>query len=219
MTKPIIVEYYSDLLCVWAWIAQKRIDELNHKLNNKIEIHYHYLDIFGDTQAKMDKQWATKGGFQGFAEHVVESAKPYADVIISKDIWTKTKPSTSANAHLVLKAVELHYGMEKSAELALDLRQAFFGQAKDISNLDVLYALVEQVGLNVELIKPLINNGRAMAALMTDYQIAKQLSLKGSPTYIIDNGRQTLYGNVGYKVLLANIEEQLKRPCNEASWC
>ena len=58
-----------------------------------------------------------------------------------------------------------------------------------------------------------------MAALMADYQQAKLQSLKGSPTYIIDNGRQVLYGNVGYRVLLANIEEQLKTPANEASWC
>jgi protein-disulfide isomerase len=54
---------------------------------------------------------------------------------------------------------------------------------------------------------------------MLDYQEAKKLSLKGSPSYIIDNGRQTLYGNVGYRVLLANVEELLNNPQEEASWC
>jgi len=66
---------------------------------------------------------------------------------------------------------------------------------------------------------PLIVDGTAMAALMRSYQEAKASGLKGSPTYIIDNGRQTLYGNVGYRVLLANIEEQLNKPTSEASWC
>jgi hypothetical protein len=30
---------------------------------------------------------------------------------------------------------------------------------------------------------------------------------------------RSLLGNVGYRVLLANIEELLKNPTNEASWC
>jgi predicted DsbA family dithiol-disulfide isomerase len=54
---------------------------------------------------------------------------------------------------------------------------------------------------------------------MSDYQQAKQKAIKRSPSYVIDGGRQTLYGNVGYRVLSANIEELLKSPANEASWC
>ena len=27
-TPPIVIDYYTDVLCVWAWIAQRRIDEL-----------------------------------------------------------------------------------------------------------------------------------------------------------------------------------------------
>ncbi len=54
---------------------------------------------------------------------------------------------------------------------------------------------------------------------MRDYQQAKVLSLKGSPSYVLDNGRQTLYGNVGYRVLLANIEALINKPEHDASWC
>ena len=56
-------------------------------------------------------------------------------------------------------------------------------------------------------------------ALMHDYQKSKQQNIKGSPTYVIDGGRQVLYGNVGYRVLHANIEELLKNPRDEKSWC
>lgn len=219
MKTPVKIDYYSDLLCVWAWVAQKRIDELNSTLGEKIEIHYYYLDLFGDTQTKMDNQWRDKGHFDGFANHVVESAKPYPDAPVSSKIWTTVRPSTSANAHLVLKSIELNHGKDTSAKMALVFRKAFFIDAKDISNLSVLLSLTKQHNLDVTSINKSINNGRAIATLMSDYQMAKKLFLKGSPTYIIDNGRQTLYGNVGYRVLLANIEEQLKSPNNEASWC
>ena len=134
-------------------------------------------------------------------------------------MWKSVRPNSSANPHLVLKGIELTLGANVSIELALLFRQAFFMDGKDISHLAVLFGLIEKAGYSVDEVKKSIDDGSSIAALMADYQQAKLLSLKGSPTYIIDNGRQVLYGNVGYRVLLANIEEQLKTPVNEASWC
>lgn len=219
MTKPLVIEYYSDILCVWAWIAQRRIDELNATLADKIDIRYHYLDVFGDAVNKIPTQWGEKGGFSGFAKHVHDSASPYPDAPINADIWKATRPTSSASSHLILKGVELALGVKASIELALVIRKAFFIEAKDISQMDVLLRLVDEAGYDSEKVNDTVKNGRALAALMADYQQAKAQSLKGSPTYIIDNGRQVLYGNVGYRILLANIEEQLKAPMNEASWC
>lgn len=219
MNSPLIVDYYSDVLCVWAWIAQRRIDELNKQFGNKIEIKYHYLDVFGDVVNKMSTQWQNRGGYKGFSNHVIESASIYEDAHINTDIWTKVRPTSSANSHLVLKAIELAYSSQKSIDLALKFRQAFFVEAQDISSLDVLFAITEDAGLDSAKINTAILDGSAIASLMNNYQQAKSLGLKGSPSYIIDNGRQTLYGNVGYRILLANIEEQLNKPKNEASWC
>jgi len=219
MATPVVIDYYSDILCVWAWIAQRRIDELNEKLSGKIELRYHYLDVFGDAVNKIPSQWQEKGGFSGFAQHVHQAAAPYPDAPINSKLWTDVRPTTSANSHLILKAVELSYGKEKSIEVALLIRQAFFIEAEDISQISVLFSLLEGDGINIQLIQKTIDNGSAMASLMADYQQAKAMSLKGSPSYIIDNGRQVLYGNVGYRVLLANIEEHLKQPTEEASWC
>lgn len=219
MAEQVIVDYYSDVLCVWAWIAQRRIDELSTELGEKVALRYHYIDIFGDTETKIQKQWADKGLYQGFADHVVTSAAPYPDAKVSSKIWTGTQPTTSANAHLVLKAIELIYGKEDSQTMALAVRKAFFERAQDIGELAVLYSLIACHGLDETLVARKLGNGQALAALLSDYQSAQQMSLKGSPSYIIDNGRQVLYGNVGYRVLLANIEEIIKQPKNEASWC
>lgn len=219
MEKPIVIDYYSDILCVWAWIAQRRIEELNEKLSGKIEVRYHYLDVFGNARNKIPKEWADRGGYSGFARHVADSAEPYPDAVINPNIWHKVRPNSSANAHLVLKAIEQSYGQDKSIEMALLIRQAFYIDGQDIGQLNLLFSLFDDLGINKEVIKNLLSDGCAMAALMADYQQAKVLLLKGSPSYIIDNGRQVLYGNIGYRVLLANIEEHLKQPTQEASWC
>lgn len=219
MNLPLRVDYYSDILCVWAWIAQRRIDELNTQLGDQIALKYHYLDVFGDATNKIPTQWRDRDGFQGFAQHVQESAASYQDAPVNTDIWSKTRPTSSANPHLVLKAIELAYSSQHSTDLALKFRQAFFIEAIDISHLDTLLTITQTMGLDRQRITEAISDGSAMASLMQNYQQARSLGLKGSPTYIIDNGRQILYGNVGYRVLLANVEEQLRQPADEASWC
>ena len=219
MKKALIIDYYTDILCVWAWIAQRRIDELNAHLGEKIEIQHHYIDVFGDVAKKIDMQWKKHGSYAGFAKHVKKSASAFDDAPINSKIWKVVRPATSANAHLVLKAVELSYDKQQSVNTALMLRNSFFKDAQNIGRLDVIYDLIKAYGLDREVINNSIQDGTAMAALMGDYQQAKQNNILGSPSYLLDSGRQILYGNVGYRVIHTNIEELLNHPQDEASWC
>jgi predicted DsbA family dithiol-disulfide isomerase len=118
-----------------------------------------------------------------------------------------------------LKAVELAYDRQASVDVALMLRNRFFNEARDIGRLDVILQLTGDKGFDPGLINQRIADGTAMAALMRDYQAARENNIKGSPSYVIDGGRQILYGNVGYRVIHSNIEELLKHPRDEASWC
>ena len=67
----------------------------------------------------------------------------------------------------------------------------------------------------------MIDNGEAYAALRRDSQLAEQHGVMGSPTYVFNDGRQLLYGNVGYRIIEANLRELLAAPADTAapSWC
>jgi hypothetical protein len=46
------------------------------------------------------------------------------------------------------------------------------------------------------------------------------LKVQGSPTILLNNCRQTLYGNIGYRIIEANIGELLYSPAaGSAGWC
>ena len=219
MSKVITIDYYTDVLCVWAWIAQRRIDELVAEYGEHIEIKPHYINLFGDTEHRMANQWAAKGGFEGFGKHVLESAGPFDDAPVSSEIWRQVRPTTSANAHLILKAVEISAGVDAANEFARQIRSAFFERCEDIGQFDALVDLLKAKGLMTASLEGHLRDGSAMAALMQDYQLAQNNNIKGSPSWVLDGGRQILYGNVGYRVLSANVEELLRQPVMEASWC
>ena len=218
-SNQIRIDYFSDILCVWAWITQRRIDELNTHFKERIEIFHQYIDIFGDTDTRINEQWASKGLYEGFGKHVEKSASPYEVATVNSEIWTKVRPTTSANAHMVIKAVEMSFGRQIASDFAASLRHAFFVEAIDIGSLDQIYELIKNKNLDVLPVKACISNGSALAALMHDYQTAKEYQIKGSPCFVMNEGRQILFGNVGYRVLSTNIEELLKRCDDEASWC
>ena len=46
------------------------------------------------------------------------------------------------------------------------------------------------------------------------------MRVQGSPTFVLNDGRQKLYGNVGFRIIEANIQELLREPKpDQASWC
>lgn len=217
--KIIDIDYYSDVLCVWAWIAQPRLEELEKQWGARIAIRHHFVDVFGDCEKKIPSRWGKDDGYEKFAEHVQQVAEPFEAAIVNKAIWAACRPRSSAQAHLVLRAVQLVAGPEPMRDLALRIRQAFFVDAKDVSDMDVLLALASSEGIDSGDIHRCMKDGSAIAALSSDLRAAADQSVRGSPTWVLNEGRQVIYGNVGYRVLNANVEELLHRPAEEASWC
>ena len=135
MSAPLIINYYTDILCVWAWVAQRRIEELEDQWHEKIELRPHYIDLFGDTTTRIGEQWKDRGGYGAFGAHVLKSASSYENAPVSQAVWKDVRPATSANAHLLLKAVELAYSAPASFGFATTIRKSFFVDTLDIGQL------------------------------------------------------------------------------------
>jgi len=215
----VTIEYYSDVLCIWAWIAQRRQDKFREHFGARIEIKNHYVNIFGNTQSQIGEKWASRGGFDAFGQHVVAAAEPYPDAPVADDIWQNVRPYSSTPAHTMLKAVQISHSAIEAERFAYVLREKFFTVSVDIGRLETLLEVAEDSALDTRLIKKELDSGMAIAAVMKDYQAAQTQGIKGSPSWVLDGGRQILYGNVGYGILKANTAELIKRPRGEASWC
>ena len=100
------------------------------------------------------------------------------------------------------------------------LRSSFFRDCRDISRWDVQCEIAEGAGADLGAIEELIHSGVAFAGLAADYQDADKMRIEGSPSLVLNEGRQKLYGNVGFRLIDANIQELFRAPrADDASWC
>lgn len=231
--KQVEVMYFTDILCIWAYLAQIRIDKMKTTFGASIVLHNHFIPVFGSVKLKLEKNWSSQGGVAAYNKHIRDIALKYSHIDVHPDIWINNTPATSASVHLFLKAVQI---LESRGELPClttqtdcsnnmfeatvwELRLAFFRHLIDVSSFEQQMDIAERLGLPLQKIEALIHNGIAFAALDDDLQLKEKYNVNGSPTLILNEGRQIIYGNVGYRVIEANIQELLNQPENQASWC
>lgn len=230
---PIRIDYFSDVLCSWAYTAEIRLDELRHNFGDKIDIHYHFIPVFGCTRRRIGEGWKDRGGYLGFNENVREICSAFPHVEVHPEIWIRNIPASSASCHHFLKAIQLvEQGGQISSErytkfkgrslfetVIWRFRKAFFRELRNVGERDCQLEIAEQIGLPLDAILEQLDSGNAMAALCCDLDLYERYRIEGSPSYVLNEGRQKLYGNVGYRVIEANVEELLKSPEGQMSWC
>lgn len=212
------VDYFSDVLCVWAFINEKRLEEVELQLGKDLDIQLQFLPNFASVHPKIDAGWEHRGGFEGYADHAREVAEQF-DISLHSDTWTKARPTTSMTAHACLKSVQAVHGHAKAREYSSALRSAFFMQAQDISRVDVCEAIAKTLGIDCAPVKDYLASGQAYSDLNMDFQRAKDYQISVSPAWVFNEGRQKLIGNVGYRVIEANLKELINEKPLKQNWC
>ena len=225
------VSYFSDVLCIWAYATQARIDAVKEKFGDRVRLDYRFCSVFGDTARKITSNWKDRGEYAGFNAHLRTVARQFPHIEVHPEIWLKTRSPTSTSAHLFMTAIQ-QWQQEReredqsgSATSTFDkvmwaFRCGFFRDCRDIARWDVQCELAQALGVDISAIEKRIHDGTAFARLATDYQDADKMRIEGSPSFVLNNGRQKLYGDVGFRIIEANIQELLRAPGGDrASWC
>ncbi len=223
--RPIKITHFSDVLCVWAFFAEPRLAEVRRTFGDQVEFQFRFCPVFGDVPGKIATAWQSKGGFDGFADHAQHASQAFPELTLHPDLWRKVRPASSLSPHLFLKAVESgeldgQYQPGTFAQTLRVIREAFFVEGLDVSRREIHHEIGVELGLDMAVAQNYLDDGRAHAALSADYKEAEKVGVQGSPTMIMNEGRQKLFGNVGYRIIEANIQELLREPNpDQASWC
>ena len=155
------IDYFSDVLCIWAYSGHVRVDELCKEFGDEIELNYRFVPIFGAAKQRIARGWKDKDGFKGFNRHMQEVAAKWDHIQIHKDIWLHQAPTSSNVPHLYIKAAQLlqsqnlipaqaqeaFNGRTVIEELIWRIRAAFFEHCRNISDIAVLDSIAKELQL------------------------------------------------------------------------
>lgn len=214
------INYFTDILCIWAYISEIRIEELQQEFSESVVVQPYFFSIFGDVKSKMIE----KGSVEVYASHVQHIASQYEHIALHPNVWTQNTPTSSIPAHIYLCAANELSKQHKLVSnagniLAATLRKRFFTEAADISSKEVIRETIEFLDWPISSFEQEIASGNAHAALARSLKKGTDLQINVSPTIVFNENRQRLAGNVGYRVIHANITELLNHPQREQAWC
>ncbi|MFT5682521.1 MAG: putative DsbA family dithiol-disulfide isomerase [Myxococcota bacterium] len=200
------LSYWSDPLCVWAFVAQDKLDRLLKQRGDILAIDYRVIPVFGSVPHRFrEGAWASVGP-EGRAEATRRVAAMRGHDTVTGQVWIDDPPASSWSAGMAIKAVMALEAAEQAAEGAgasyqRQLRQCFFEDNCNVARRSAQLEVAERMALPIAALEELLDDGRAMALLWEDHLERERLKLRGSPTYVFDGGRVQLYGNFNYAIL------------------
>lgn len=207
--------YWSDPLCIWAFVAQEKLDRILAELGTHLVVDYRIVPVFGSVRWRFaEGPWA-KEGVDGRVVATRRIAERGGRVDVTGECWRKAAPASSWAPAAAIKAV---FAMEARAESSAGsgaryqraLRERFFVNEEDVARRNVQLSVAEAEGLPRATIERQLDDGSALAAVWEDHAEKERLRIQGSPTYVFDGGRAMLYGNFDYGMLRSTVEELLR---------
>ncbi|HSO40743.1 MAG TPA: DsbA family protein [Labilithrix sp.] len=204
--------YWSDPLCIWALVAQQKLDRVLGELGAHVRVDYRIVPVFGSVPWRFAQGPWSKDGVDGRVLATRKIAEQGGRSDVSGECWRRAMPSSSWAPAAAIKAV---FALEDGGEEAGPgyqhaLRERFFVGEANIALRTVQLEVAEVLGLPRGPIERRLDDGSALAAVCEDHAEKERLRLQGSPTYVFDGGRAMLYGNFDYGILRSTVEELVR---------
>lgn len=143
----------------------------------QVGVGVHFCAVFSEPPPDHDRQ-GLPGGFAGYGAHVQSVADRFDGITLHRDVRTRGQLRSSARPLLFVKVL-------------------------DIANWNVRPGSAQAVGVDFADVLQRIETGEAIAHLAADHDLAQAMGVQGSPTRMLNEGRQKLFGDVGYGILAA----------------
>lgn len=188
-TQPIKLDIMSDPICPWCFIGKAHLDKaLSAHPNHPFSIEWHPFQLNPDMPANgMGRREYLEGKFGGKEAAVrayapvVESAKT-AGIAIDFEGMKRT-PNT-INAHRLIHWAGIE-GRQTAAVSALF--KAYFTDARDIGDADVLIYIAKSVEMDADVVKRLLDSDEDLKLIQDRDKHSRKMGINSVPTFIIAN--------------------------------
>lgn len=185
------IEIWSDVMCPFCYIGKKRFDTALGKFPHKDEVDVEWksyqLNPHLTTQAdkNINEYLAEHKGIsieeaRSLNEHVTAMA---AEV----GLTYKMDEAVVANSFMAHRMTHFAKTKGKQSELEELLFKSYFTEGKNIDDLETLLQLGEEIGLDKNELKSILEGNQFAEDVQKDIYEAHQVGLKGVPFFVYNN--------------------------------
>ena len=178
--KIVNVEIYADIICPWCYIGKKRLDAA-FAARRHVSPRYIWRGFLLNPRMPaegMDRQAYLHNKFGSAAAAVygrIAAAGLDSSIAFNFDKITRTPDSRGVH-HVLLSA-------QNSVEILSEaFYRAYFIEGEDISNPDIIAAIIDGTGVDIDL--DTVHSTATQRQLEQDLFLARQLQLEGVPYFI-----------------------------------
>lgn len=185
-TLPVMqLDVISDVICPWCFIGKRKLDAALLEISDlRINLMWRPYQLYPDTPPQgvdrkqaMVKKFGPDGGKQIF-KNVLAAAEGTGIEWRFEDI---EKTPNTLNAHRLIRWAA---STGQQHQIAEALFSAYFEQARDIGQTDVLLDIAATHGLDVALLDRLLAGDADIEATRNDDAAARDLGVHGVPAFL-----------------------------------
>jgi len=132
--------YIYDPMCSWCWGFAPTWRRLQKELATDVDIIYGLGGLAKDSNEPMPKD------MQNFLQQTWRNISQQLDTVFNFDFWQDCQPRRSTFPACRAALIARAYGKEQ--DMLRAIQHAYYLQAKNPSNIELLYTLAIEVGLN-----------------------------------------------------------------------
>ncbi|MDX8396632.1 MAG: DsbA family protein [Mariprofundaceae bacterium] len=174
--------YILDPMCSWCWAFHPVWQQVKNQLPDDIKVHYLLGGLAPDSHVPMDKTTQ-----QMIRNHWHTIQKKVSGTMFNFDFWTSNTPkrSTYPACRAVIAAKMQNSAYEDAMILAI--QQAYYLQAQNPSDDDVLIHCAESIGLDIKQFQQDLNAAPTQHQLLNDIKQAQAMQIFSFPSLVVEN--------------------------------
>jgi predicted DsbA family dithiol-disulfide isomerase len=183
------VDIWSDVICPWCYVGKARFSQALGAFAHRDEVEVVYRSFELDPSYPKDRHETTLAmlsGKYGMSEADARAAESRIAGLAAAEGLGFEPVRPVGNTFDIHRVLQLGLAKGVQAELVRAVDQAYFAQAREVFDPDVITGIAAEAGLDADLTEGVID-GDAYAEQVRDDELqARQLGITGVPFFVFD---------------------------------
>jgi predicted DsbA family dithiol-disulfide isomerase len=214
------VEIWSDVMCPFCYIGKRKFEAALGEFKNKenIEIVWKSFQLNADLKTDPSKNTIqhlaeTKGWTMEYTRNTINYVMDMASGVGLNYDFDKAVVANSFDAHRFIQFAKTKGKGDAAEEV---LFKAYFTEGKNTADHTILIQLAQDIGLESEAVKTMLNSTEFTNEVNHDVAEAQQIGVTGVPFFVVDR-KYAVSGAQDSKVFLETLEKAWKEHAKQSS--